>query len=115
MKIKLFCILIAVFTLTFVITSCNKKKNDTSFLCTITGTVIETGTNNSVSGATVTLSPSGKNTYTGTDGRFEFTDLDNNQYTITVQKNGYQTNRKTVTTEAGGTINVIVDLEKEDK
>jgi DNA-binding winged helix-turn-helix (wHTH) protein len=45
----------------------------------------------------VVLSPGGKTKTTGSDGRYEFQDLDAAQYTITVQKNGYQTNRKTVT------------------
>ena len=63
---------------------------------TISGTVIDLDTGDPIQQATVTLSPSGRNTYTGYDGHFEFLDLDARQYTITVQKTGYLTNRKTV-------------------
>jgi carbon monoxide dehydrogenase subunit G len=55
--------------------------------------------------ATVTLSPGGKSKTTGSDGRYEFAELDPQQYTITVQKTGYQTNRKTVT--------AVVDVQTE--
>lgn len=112
MKTKLICILIAVMTLAFVTTSCNKKKNETNYYGTISGTVIENDTGDPVAMATVTLTPSGKNTYTGSDGHFEFIDLDASQYTMTVQKTGYVTNRKTVTISAGGTEVVSITLEK---
>lgn len=102
---------IAIILLLLIATSCSKKKEYNTF-CTITGSVVDNDTSDAVPGATVTLSPSGKNTYTGSDGHFEFVDLDANQYTLTVQKSGYVTNRKTVTTEAGGTINVSITLNK---
>ena len=112
MKTKIFYILIAAMILISVTTSCNKKNNDTSFYGTISGTVIENDTGDPIAMATVTLAPSGKNTYTGSDGHFEFIDLDANQYTMTVQKTGYVTNRKTVTISAGGTEVVSITLEK---
>ena len=114
MKTKINYILIASMMLLFVITSCNKSSSSSgSSFCTITGTVIELQTGDPVQNATVTIAPSGKNTYTGSDGHFEFLDLDAKQYDITVQKSGYKTNFKHVTTEAGGTINVSITLEKD--
>jgi hypothetical protein len=65
-----------------------------------------------IAGALVTLAPSGKNTYTGVDGFFEFQNLDAQQYTLTVQATGYSTNRKTVTVVAGATAAVNITLEK---
>lgn len=91
-------------------TSCDPVIYDT--FCTISGTVIELDTGDPVRQATVTLSPSGKNTYTGDDGHFEFLDLDARQYTVTVQKTGYVTNRKTVTTVAGGVVDIQLTLQK---
>jgi len=70
----------------------------------------ETGVN--ISNATVTLSPGGKTQVTGADGRFEFKDLEPMQYTITVQKAGYQTNRKTVTAIADERIEANIPLTK---
>ena len=92
------------------VTSCEPVTYDT--FCTISGTVIDLETGDPIQQATVTLSPSGLNTYTGDDGHFEFLDLDARQYTVTVQKTGYVTNRKTVTTVAGGVVDINLTLQK---
>lgn len=113
MKTRLYYILIASLMLLFVTTSCSKKSSS-NYSCTIAGTVIELDSGDPVQSATVTLSPSGVTTYTGYDGSFEFLNLYASQYTITVQKTGYKSNRKYVTTEAGGTINVSITLEKKE-
>lgn len=112
MKFKLSSVLLAFAMMLCFTTSCNDGLTDYNVFCTISGTVIDVDTGEPVPQATVTLSPSGKNTYTGTDGHFEFLDLDALQYTVTVQKSGYQTNRKTVTTIAGGTVDVSLTLKK---
>lgn len=93
-----------------VITSCTPETYDT--YCTISGTVIDLDTGEPIQQATVTLSPSGLNTYTGYDGNFEFLDLDAKQYTVTVQKTGYSANRKTVTTIPGNVVNVSLTMQK---
>ena len=93
-------------------TSCSDDLIDYNVLGSISGTVIDVDTHNPVRSATVTLSPSGYNTYTGDDGHFEFIDLDARQYTVTVQKTGYVTNRKTVTTIAGGNVDISLTLQK---
>lgn len=112
MKTKAFYLLFTILTLFVLTISCNKKKNDTSYYGTISGTVIEENTGDPIGMATINLAPSGKNTYTGSDGHFEFIDLDANQYTMTAQKTGYVTNRKTVTLSAGGTETVSITLQK---
>lgn len=78
---------------------------------TVSGTVVDSETMEPIEGVSVLLSPSGKNKVTGTDGYFEFTELDAIQYTITVQKSGYGTNRKTVNAIAGETTNVTITME----
>lgn len=93
-------------------TSCDDDFVDYDVLGTITGTVIDLDTHEPIQSATVTLSPSGMNTFTGSDGYFEFLDLNARQYTVTVQKTGYVTNRKTVTTVAGGNVNISLTLQK---
>ena len=104
---KVFLFIIA---LTALATSCEPVVYDT--FCTISGTVIDLETGDPIQQATVTLSPTGYNTYTGDDGHFEFIELDARQYTVTVQKTGYVTNRKTVTTVAGGVVDVSLTLQK---
>ena len=90
--------------------SCEPVTYDT--FGTLSGTVVEMATGDVIAGALVTLAPSGKNTYTGADGFFEFQNLDAQQYTLTVQATGYSTNRKTVTVVAGATEKVNITLEK---
>ena len=102
-------LIIALIALT---TSCNPVSYDT--FCTITGTVIDMDSGEPIQSALVTLSPSGNNTYTGYDGHFEFLDLDACQYTVTVQKTDYVTNRKTVTTIAGGVVDISLTMQKKN-
>ncbi|MDR3187917.1 MAG: carboxypeptidase-like regulatory domain-containing protein [Prevotellaceae bacterium] len=75
-------------------------KDTPSIYATLYGVVADSETAAAISGASVVLSPGGKSATTGADGRYEFADLDAQQYTITVQRSGYQTNRKTVTAVA---------------
>ena len=78
---------------------------------TVCGTVVDSDTMEPIEGVSVQLSPSSKNMVTGADGRFEFAELDAVQYTITVQKAGYSTNRKLVNTIAGETTDVTITME----
>ena len=80
----------------------------------ISGTVVDLETGEPIAGALVTLSPGGMNIYTGDDGRFEFLDLDARQYTVTAQKTGYITTRKTVTIVAGSVVDINLILRKND-
>lgn len=93
-------------------TSCDPVTYD--IFWTLSGTVIDLDSGDPVQNATVTLSPTGYNTYTGDDGHFEFIDLDANQYTVTVQKTGYVTNRKSVTAVPGGIVNINLTLQKKN-
>ena len=76
-------------------------KKEYNMFAMLYGMVSDNNTANPINGASVVLSPGGETKTTGTDGRYEFLDLDPQQYTITVQKTGYQTNRKTVTAVVG--------------
>ena len=78
---------------------------------TICGTVVDSETMEPIEGVSVILSPSSKNAVTKADGRFEFAELDAVQYTITVQKSGYSTNRKLVNAIAGETTETTITME----
>ena len=93
-----------------VVTSCEHVTYDT--FCAISGTVIDLQTGDPVQPPTVTITPIGYNTYTGSDGYFEFLDLDVKTYTLQVQKTGYVTNRKEVTPVAGAVANINLTLQK---
>lgn len=79
--------------------SCSKEEQDS--FGTLYGVVSNTQTGDPLSNVTVTLSPGGTTKLTGSDGLFEYSELTPQQYTITVQKAGYQTNRKTLSAVVG--------------
>lgn len=78
---------------------------------TVSGTVVDATTMEPIEGVSVQLSPSSKNMVTAANGRFEFAEVDAVQYTITVQKSGYSTNRKLVNAIAGETTDVSITME----
>lgn len=65
--------------------------------------------NTPIAGATVTLSSTGQSKTTGSDGRYEFTELTPGTYTITVSANEYEGGKKDVIIEAGK--NAICDFQ----
>jgi hypothetical protein len=87
-------------------------KDETSIYAMLYGVVIDSATTEPIDGASVVLSPGGKTKTTGNDGRYEFSDLDAAQYTLSVQKTGYQTNRKTVTAVADEKTEANIPLTK---
>lgn len=76
----------------------------------ISGRVTDAKDGNPLSAATVTLVPGSKTQQTGADGSFLFENLDEGQYTVSVQKSGYQPNRKNLTVISGETIKTVVTL-----
>ena len=78
---------------------------------TVSGTVVDATTMEPIEGVSVQLSPSSKNIVTSADGRFEFAEVDAVQYTITVMKAGYSTNRKLVNAIAGETVETTITME----
>jgi len=93
------------------ITSCTGDP-DYEVFATLHGIVVDEATAECIPGAIVTLSPGGKTQTTGSDGRYQFSDIDAIQYTVTVQKAGYSTNRKMVTAIAGESTEANVSLQK---
>lgn len=68
---------------------------------TISGSVTDINTGEPIGNVTLTLSPSGKSTTTGSDGNYEFVDLEAQQYKIQARHASYKTDTKTVTVYAG--------------
>lgn len=90
--------------------SCNPIEYD--MFGTIKGTVLDIDDNGAIENVYVTLSPSNKNTMTDFDGRFIFSELDAKQYSVTVQKNGYETNVQTLNVFASDTLSVTITMKK---
>lgn len=98
----------SVMLLLCVCNSCTKKQY--SVWGDVSGMITDAYDGTPLSGATVTLTPGGKNTLTGSDGYFEFLDLDAQQYTLQVTKHGYQTNRKIVNAVVGENTFITIPL-----
>lgn len=101
---------LTIFILATLFAACSPEEYD--HFGEISGTVIDVDSGEPVQQATVTLSPTSKNTYTGMDGKFEFQELEPQQYTVMVQKSGYQANRKIVNVYAGETTTVALVMQK---
>lgn len=93
----------------FLLTGC---KNDYALdiYGSISGTVTDSRSGDPLSAAQVTLVPSARTIQTAADGTFSFVGLDEGQYTVSVQKDGYQANRKNVTVVSGEATEVVVTL-----
>lgn len=76
----------------------------------ISGTVTDSESGLPIPAAAVTLVPGSSTQQTASDGKFEFTDLEEGLYTISVQKSGYQANRKNITVISDETIETIIQL-----
>lgn len=84
--------------------------------CSVSGIVLEEGTNEPLQGVTVTLKGvEQRNETTGSDGTFLFEDIDANLSTkldIWAQKSGYETNHVNIGAIAGETLSVTIQLKK---
>lgn len=79
---------------------------------TISGNVVDYANGAPIQNAEVTLSPFGKNAFTGSDGSFHFNDLDHAQYTVTAQKEGYESDFVYITVYAGQSEKISITLRK---
>ena len=68
--------------------------------------------NTPIAGATVTLASTGESKTTGSDGRYEFTNLTPGTHTITVSANEYEGSQKDVIIEAGKNVTCDFQLQK---
>lgn len=80
----------------------------------ISGTVTDVQTGEPIGNVSLTLSPSGKTTVTGSDGNFEFVDLTASQYKIQARHIDYKTDTKTVNVLAGETARGDMSLSPKD-
>lgn len=63
-----------------------------------------------LSGASVSLSPSGKTYTTGVDGKYEFRDIESKEYAVSVSKSGYKSDKKTAFVQPGRDTNLDFQL-----
>ena len=76
----------------------------------VSGVVTDNATGNPIDNVSITIVPGANSVSTTSDGKFEFTNLEEGQYTISAQKSGYQSNRKNVTVVSGESVNANITL-----
>lgn len=76
----------------------------------ISGYVVSENNGEAVSGARVTISPTGSSQVTAVDGEFLFDNLDPQEYTLSIKKDGYQDMSQKVSVKAALTSTVQVLL-----
>ena len=77
----------------------------------IYGTILDKENGEPIRNAGITLSPSSRTTIVGSDGTFEFANVEAEQYSVNVEAEGYEYNTKFVTVIAGK--NTICDFHLE--
>ncbi|MBP5573668.1 MAG: carboxypeptidase regulatory-like domain-containing protein [Bacteroidales bacterium] len=77
--------------------SCTKEKATGS----IQGIVTNVNTSEPIQGVNISLSPTGASAVTGSDGRYEFHNLEVGNYTVQGMKAGFESNTKNISITAG--------------
>ena len=80
-------------------TSCSKEKPVATGK--IQGIVTNSVTGEPIKSVNISLSPTGLSAVTGSDGRYQFNNLEPGQYTVQGMKEGYESNTKNITIVAG--------------
>lgn len=63
-----------------------------------------------LSGVSVALTPTGKTYTTGVDGKYEFRDIESQEYSVSVSKSGYQSDKRTAFVQVGQDTNLDFQL-----
>lgn len=95
----------------FISSACTKTQYD--LFGNITGIVVDKESGEPLGQVAVTLSSGGLNTYTGSDGHFEFKEIDAGSNKVWVQKTGYQSNNKSIEVLSGETIDISITMKKQ--
>lgn len=93
---------------TFFLAGCQTYEYD--YYGTIKGIVTDAHDDSPVSNASVLLMPGSVTFTTSSEGEFVFEGLLEGQYTISVQKAGYQANRKVVSVYSGEEVSTSIQL-----
>lgn len=104
MKKSFICLLLTI----FYIASCTQPVVEV--FGSISGYVVDEDSGAAIGGARVTLTPTGSSQVTSTDGEFLFDNLDTQEYTLSIQKDGYKDLSQKVSVKAGVTSSVQVAM-----
>lgn len=98
----------SVLLFSLLIISCTKDIVDTTG--NLIGVISDSRSGAFLSGVSVALSPTGKTITTGIDGKYEFRDIESQEYSISASKSGYKSDKKTAFVQAGNDTNLDFQL-----
>lgn len=98
----------SVLLFSLLIISCTKDIVDTTG--NLIGVISDSRSGAFLSGVSVALSPTGKTITTGIDGKYEFRDVESQEYSISASKSGYKSDKKTAFVQAGNDTNLDFQL-----
>lgn len=94
--------------LSLLIVSCTKEIIDTTG--NLTGVISDSRSGAFLSGVSVALAPTGKTYTTGVDGKYEFRGIESQEYSVSVSKSGYQSDKRTAFIQVGQDTNLDFQL-----
>ena len=94
--------------LSLLILSCTKEIIDTTG--NLTGVISDSRSGAFLSGVSVALAPTGKTYTTGVDGKYEFRGIESQEYSVSVSKSGYQSDKRTAFIQVGQDTNLDFQL-----
>lgn len=102
--------LLLLFVIPFIVAGCQKPVTQKGV---IFGTVLSKTTNEPIKAAGIELRPLGLNTVTGSNGQFQYDDIEPGDYALRIAKSGYVEQKdKIVSVSAGQISHVDIQLEK---
>ena len=87
--------------LLIVILNVSCTKDEVELTGEIYGRITNGFSSEPLSGVSVTITPGGRSTFTGSDGTFSFIECEPGQYNLQAQRSGFQTNYKQISVIAG--------------
>lgn len=78
----------------------------------VSGVITDSSNGSPIQNVTVTIIPGANSVLTSSDGKFTFSNLEEGQYVISAQKDGYQANRKNINIVSGESVPANISLTK---
>lgn len=101
-------LLYSILLFSLLIVSCTKDIIDTTG--NLVGVIGDSRSGAFLSGVSVALTPTGKTYTTGVDGKYEFRDIESQEYSVSVTKSGYQSDKRTAFVQVGQDTNLDFQL-----
>src|SRR5690606_1133288 len=106
---------ISSFLALLLLVSCSEDTLDDVGLGTITGIVVNKGSNEPIENARISTNPPTSTVFTNENGEFLITDVPVEDYSVEARKEGLMTMFEGASVIADATVNVIFEMDKEKK